>query len=422
MLIHGPPGTGKTRTLVEIVRQALRKRQRVLVTAASNVAVDNLARRLAALGVKVLRLGSAEVISADLADVSFHRRVAELDEQRQAARLFEQARRIAEGRGRRVADPRRRISRLRREAHQLQNLARATILRRARVVCSTAGGVDAVPLGDERFDLVVLDEATQAPDPIALAAILRGSVAVLAGDPQQLPPTVVTEDPGARAGLSSTLFERCSARWPSAATVMLTTQYRMSEALMRFPSDTHYDGRLTAAPHNRDRRLADLLDSAPTPRDGRPWIVIDTGNVDAAEAKDGDSVHNSTHRRIVATEIHRLVDSGVAPGDIAAVCPYAAQASRLRHELASLVEAGLEIGTVDGFQGREKEVVIFDTVRSNPGRRIGFLRDIRRTNVAITRAKRQLIVVVHAPTVNRDDYYRRLLDAAAEAGAIEQAG
>ncbi len=421
LLIHGPPGTGKTRTLVEIVRQALRKRQRILVTAASNVAVDNLTRRLAEVGVKVLRLGSPEMIAADLTEVSFHHRVAALDEHRQAEQLFAQARRIAEGRGRRPADPRRKSSRLRREAHQLQNFARATILRRARVVCATAGGVDAVPLGDEQFDLVVLDEATQAPDPVALAAILRGGVVVLAGDPQQLPPTVVAEDPEARVGLASTLFERCAARWSSAGTVMLTTQYRMSEALMRFPSEVHYGGRLTAGASNRDHRLGDLLDAPPSPRDGRPWIVIDTGELDTAEAADGDSVHNETHRRIVAAEVRRLVDDGIAPGDIAAICPYAAQASRLRGALGRLVEAGLEIGTVDGFQGREKEVVIFDTVRSNRRGRIGFLRDVRRTNVAITRAKRQLIVVVHAPTLGRDAYYRRLLVAAGEAGAIEPA-
>lgn len=421
LLVHGPPGTGKTRTLVEIVRQALLQRRRILVTAASNVAVDNIARRLAHFRVKVLRLGPPEMIAPDLKPWSFHRRVAALDDHRQAQKLFEEAQRVADGRGRRPADPGRTISRLRREAHLLQNAARASVLRRARVVCATAGGVDAVPLGDEAFDLVVLDEATQAPDPVALAAILRGGVAVLAGDPQQLPPTVVTEDPQARGGLSSTLFERRSTRWPAEATAMLTTQYRMSEALMRFPSQAHYAGRLTAAPGNRDHRLADLLSGAPSARDGRPWIVIDSDGLGAEEAMDGDSVHNATHRRIVIEELVRLTDSGVAPEDIAAICPYAAQARRLMSELGDLLDAGLEIGTVDGFQGREKEVVIFDMVRSNPHHRIGFLRDHRRTNVALTRAKRQLVVVVSSSTVGRDDYYRRLLEAAAEAGAIEQA-
>lgn len=419
LLIHGPPGTGKTRTLVEIVRQALWRRQRILVTAASNVAVDNLARRLARVRVKVLRLGAAEMVAPDLTPWSFHHLVEALDEHREARELFAQAQRLADGRGRRPANPRQKISRLRREAHLLQNAARATLLRRARVVCATAGGVDAMPLGDERFDLVVLDEATQAPDPVALAAISRGGVAVLAGDPQQLPPTVVTEDTQAREGLSSTSFERCSGRWPSEATALLTTQYRMSEALMRFPSQAHYEGRLVAAASNRDHRLVDLVKGDMTARDARPWIVIDTDSLGAEEARDGDSVHNPTHRRIVAARARRLTESGIAPEDIAAICPYAAQARRLRSELRPLVDAGMEVGTVDGFQGREKEVVIFDMVRSNRRHRIGFLRDVRRTNVALTRAKRQLIVVLSSSTIGRDGYYRRLLDAAAEAGAFE---
>jgi len=421
VLIHGPPGTGKTRTLVEIVRQALLKRRRILVTAASNVAVDNIARRLAQHRVKVLRLGPAELVAPDLLELSFHHRVAQLDEHRQAKELFAEAGRIAEGRSRRLADPRRRVSQLRREAHTLQNLARANIMRRARVVCATAGGVDALPLGDERFDLVVLDEATQAPDPVALAAILRGDVVVLAGDPQQLPPTVLTRDEEARAGLSSTLFERCSTRWPPEATAMLTTQYRMSETLMRFPSDAHYRGRLEAGEGNRGHALADLTTRELSPRDGRAWIVIDSSALGTEEASDGDSYHNPTHRRIVTREIERLVGSGIAPSDIAAICPYAAQTARLRQELSAPVDAGLEIGTVDGFQGREKEVVVFDMVRSNGDGDIGFLRDVRRTNVAITRAKRQLVLVVHADTVRSHRYYRRLLDAAAIAGAFEGA-
>jgi len=250
-LIHGPPGTGKTRTLVEIVRQALLLRRRILVTAASNVAVDNLARLLAACGVKVLRLGAADKVSPDLADCTLQHKMAQLPEMAEAKAHFDAAQRIADGKGRRPAQPDKRIAELRRQAHGSRDLARAKVMRRSRVVCATAGGVDAVPLGDEKFDLVVLDEATQAPDPVALAALQRSAVVVLAGDPQQLPPTVIARDEDARAGLSSTMFERCSARWPPQATTMLTTQYRMSEELMRFPSKAHYDGRLEAAEENR---------------------------------------------------------------------------------------------------------------------------------------------------------------------------
>lgn len=411
-LLHGPPGTGKTRTLVEIARQSLRLRRRILITAASNVAVDNVTRRLAGCGVKVLRLGSREVISADLTPFTFHHKIAQLDEAKEAQTLFDRAKRLGDAKGRK----------LRREAHTLQNAARAKLMRRARVVCATAGGVGAVRLGDEKFDLVLLDEATQAPDPVALEAIRRGAVVVLAGDPQQLPPTVITQDEEAMAGLTSTLFERCSARWPQKATMMLTTQYRMPEELMRFPSLASYQGRLEAGAANRAHRLQDLVQAPLSERDGRPWILIDTrAHVGAERERESGSYDNPAHAELVLREVKRLVAAGVAPSDVAAICPYSAQAERLRAQLEELVELGLEIGTVDGFQGREKEVVIVDLVRSNTRGQLGFLRDVRRTNVAITRAKRQLILIASSDTIRRHPYYRDLLAAAQSAGVVEQA-
>jgi ATP-dependent RNA/DNA helicase IGHMBP2 len=424
-LIHGPPGTGKTRTLVEIVRQALLLRRRILVTAASNIAVDNIARRLAARRIKVLRLGAAEKVSPDLVELTLHHKMAQLPEMADAQKNFDAAQRIADGKGRRLAEPGKRISELRRQAHSSRDLARANVMRRSRVVCSTAGGVDAVPLGDEKFDLVVLDEATQAPDPVALAALVRGAVLVLAGDPQQLPPTVVSQDEAAQAGLSSTMFERCSARWPAHATTLLTTQYRMSEELMRFPSHAHYEGRLEAGAENRRHSIRDLIpDATLSERDAQPWIVIDTSALGESEALDDGttSLYNDAHRRLVVEEIRRLVDAGVEARDIAAICPYSAQTLRLRQQLSELLEQGMEIGTVDGFQGREKEVVVVDLVRSNAKGQLGFLRDVRRTNVAITRAKRQLVVIVNGGTVSRHAYYRDLMAAAKKAGAWELAG
>jgi len=423
-LVHGPPGTGKTRCLVEIVRQALLLRHRVLVTAASNVAVDNLARRLAASGVKVLRLGAAHKVSPDLADFTLKHKMAQLPEMDAAQASFDAAQRIADGKGRRPAQPRKRISELRRQAHSSRDLARAKVMRRARIVCATAGGVDAVPLGDEKFDLVVLDEATQAPDPVALAALVRGAVLVLAGDPQQLPPTVISQNEAVKTGLSSTVFERCSARWPAHATTLLTTQYRMSEELMRYPSQAHYEGRLEAGEENRTRRIGDLIpEQALSERDARPWIVIDTSALGDSEAFDetSSSFYNDAHRQLVVNEIQRLIDAGIRADDIAAICPYSAQTLRLRQLLSERVQQGLEIGTVDGFQGREKEIVVVDLLRSNAEGELGFLRDVRRTNVAITRAKRQLIVIANGDTIQSHAYYRELLAAAKADGAWELA-
>jgi superfamily I DNA and/or RNA helicase len=366
-LIHGPPGTGKTRTLVEVVRQALLRRRRILVTAASNIAVDNVARRLAACGVKVLRLGAVDTVAPDLAQCTLQHKMAALPQMAESQAHFDAAKRIADGKGRRLAHPGKRISELRRQAHSLRDEARAKVMRRARVVCATAGGVDAVPLGDERFDLVVLDEATQATDPVALAALVRGAVVVLAGDPQQLPPTVVARDEQAKGGLSSTLFERCAERWPAHATSMLTTQYRMSDELMRFPSALHYEGKLEAAKANRRHRLADLVAEAElSERDAQPWILVDTHTLGHNEACDAhsSSFYNDVHLQLVVRECRRLIAAGLAPHHIAAICPYAAQTRRARLELSAELEQGLEIGTVDGFQGREKEVVVVDLLRS----------------------------------------------------------
>lgn len=424
VLIHGPPGTGKTRVLVEVVRQALRKRMRILVTAASHIAVDNLARRLAAHGLHVLRLGKKDRIASDLQCHSLDEKRDQLAESKQAAALYAEAEAVQSGKGRRHKDPRKHAATLRREAATLRRLARAKVMRRARVVCCTAAGVDAVPLGDEAFDLVVLDEATQAPDPVAVAALVRAKVAVLAGDPQQLPPTVLSADKEVREGLLSTLFERGCAGFGPEALCFLPVQHRMSAALMRFPSTMHYQGRLRAASGNQEHSLQDLFsDTELPPGCARPWRVIDTSELGFCEIRKAgsESIENRVHQQLICTELEGLMALGLRPQDVAVIATYAAQASALKEQLGALLDAGLEVGTVDGFQGREKEVVLVDLVRSNAEGKLGFLRDTRRINVALTRAKRQIVVVLHQKTLEHDAYFHQLLKAAADDDCLEQA-
>jgi superfamily I DNA and/or RNA helicase len=418
-LVHGPPGTGKTRTLVEIVRQLCARDLRVLAAAASNTAVDNLGERLAAAGLDVVRLGHPARVSAALEDETLDARV-DADGAAELARDWRDRARDLRRRGwarrdRAMLDEARALER---DARRELASAEQAIIGRAQVVLATCTGADHPVLADVRFDAVVLDEATQAVDPLALAALLRAPRAILAGDPHQLPPTVI--DPGAaRAGLATTFFERLARDVPPS---MLVRQHRMHEEIMRFPSEHTYGGRLVAAPAVATHVLEDL-GAAPDPLRPKAIWLVDTagkdwgerkGGVDPSEADDDEeavdpSTWNPGHAERTAAEVRRLLSRGVAPGAISVIAPYDAQARRLRALLAAERAAGVEIATIDSFQGRENEAVVLDLVRSNERGELGFLGDLRRTNVALTRARRALVIVADSATIGAHPYYAALL-------------
>ena len=300
------------------------------------------------------------------------------------------------------------------EARRLENDAREhlartqhMLLESASVICATAAGADARILGARRFDVVVLDEATQCPDPLALAAFARAPKVVLAGDPEQLPPTVLDRE-AARDGLASTFFERTAVTHPQICR-MLTVQYRMHASLMQFPSQTRYHGRLTAAKGVADHTLADL-GVADDPQRCAPLVLIDTAGKGWEDAVDeGGSAFNVEQASRTAAEVRRLLSRGLGPADMAVITPYSAQARHLRALLADLRDSGLEIGTVDGFQGREKEAIVVDLVRSNADGNVGFVSDRRRLNVAFTRAKRCMIVIADSATLGRHSDFAAFL-------------
>ena len=423
-LVLGPPGTGKTRTLCELVRRAVRAGERVLVTAASNVAVDNLGERLLEQGVSLVRLGHPARVSSALEPHTLDALVEQTPEHASAKRLLREAaevRRRARTRFDRQQIGRRELrealsdaSRLMRDARAHVSSVQERLLARAAVICATAAGADAKSLGGERFDRVVLDEATQAPDPIALVALSRAPKATLAGDPKQLPPTVLDPDVE-REGLGSTFFERLAlaADGPPELVTVLDVQHRMHEALMRFPSDAMYGGALVAHESVASHALEDLGVLRDPLRAG-PLVFVDSaGKGWTEEKRDEDpSTENPGQAERVAREARRLIGRGVSVSDLAIITPYHAQVLRLRDLLASEARAGLEIGSVDGFQGREKEAVIVDLVRSNDASDIGFLADVRRMNVAITRARRLLIVIGDSATIGNHPFYRAFLDRA----------
>ena len=412
-LIHGPPGTGKTRTLVEVVRQRVARGERVLCAAPSNTAVDNLGIRLAEAGVRAVRLGHPARISPKLLALTIDAQV-EADgasklvrEWRDRARALRKKSMWTEAR---ALD--------RDAARELANAERA-ILARADVVLATCAGCDHPILGADLFDCVVIDEATQAPDPLLLVALGRAKVAVLAGDPHQLGP-VITGGVDAEATLGTTIFERLC----DEAAVMLEQQHRMHVEIMTFPSRSMYAGCLVASPAVAGHRLEDQ-GVQPDPLRPRPLWLIDTagkgwleqrteleagGSLTNLPAFQFDpSTSNSGNAERVAAEARRLLSRGLAPTEIAIIAAYSAQARRLRELLRDERAAGLEIGTVDGFQGREKEAVIVDLVRSNEHGEIGFLANTRRMNVALTRARRCLLVIADSATLGDHPYYAAFL-------------
>ncbi len=430
-LIHGPPGTGKTTTLAAVIDAAARRGQRVLATAASNMAVDNLAEKLIGRGLRVVRLGHPARVAGAVLGHTLDAQLEQAEEVKLARKWIVEAQAIRRrtharrDRGSRSwAEHREQFAeanRLFRDARRQLRAAEQLILERASVVCATAAGADSRVLGGKRYDVVVVDEATQAPDPIALVALARAQRCVLAGDPCQLPPTIIDHG-AARSGLGETIFERLARRLGDQACTLLMVQYRMHADLMAFPSASMYDGHLQAAPSVAAHRLADLPGvDGPDPLRPGPLVFIDTAGKGWEEERDEQSDDPSTSnrrqgQRLVA-EVRRCIERGVAPDDIAVITPYYAQRRLLANALAAEVMEGLEVGTVDSFQGREKEAVFVDLVRSNPGGELGFLKDVRRMNVAITRARRFLMVLGDSATLGGHRYYAAFMEAAERSGS-----
>lgn len=420
--VHGPPGTGKTTVLVEIVRAAAARGERVLAAAPSNLAVDNLVERLAAAGLDCVRLGHpARVLPAVLAH-TLEAKAGRREEARIAAGLVEEAlalrrdaakRKSRRGPGRfsEARGKERDARALLAEARALEDRAEAAVLDRAQVVLATLPGLDAGPLAGRRYDLAVVDEATQATEPATLLALARADRAVLAGDPNQLPPTILSAEAQA-GGLGVSLFERLSALHGGAGRVTLAEQHRMNARIMRFPSEALYGGALRAHPAVAGHAL-----------DEEPLLFVDTAGTGWEEAvpEGSDSRQNEGEAILAVREVERILALGAAPADVAVISPYDAQVQRLRQLLAPHVDAGLEVDTVDGFQGREKEAVVVSLVRSNDAGEVGFLADVRRMNVAITRARKKLVVIGDSATVLRHPFYEAFQRHAESVGAWRSA-
>jgi ATP-dependent RNA/DNA helicase IGHMBP2 len=422
-ILHGPPGTGKTTTLAEVVYQAVNQGSRVLACAPSNTAVDNLMERLVAMMPNVIRVGHPARVFEALRGHTLDELVdndPSSDVIREMRREVQELIRAA-GKDFRGRDGHRRRRELFAEAGQLRGQIRTfeksviqAVIDSADVVCTTTT-IDDELLGDREFDVVVIDEACQCTLPSIWQAVLRADRLILAGDHCQLPPTVLSDE-ASRLGMRESLMERMIAAEGDQCFRRLQVQYRMHETIMRFSSDSFYDSALVADASVKAHRLCDLPGVSESPLTRDPIEFIDTAGAEFDEQleADGESKLNPKEANLIVRLVRELIDAGLAAEQIAVIAPYAAQVRLLRGRLDL---PALEIDTVDGFQGREKEAVLLTTVRSNDRGEIGFLADTRRTNVAMTRARRKLIIIGDSATLGSHKFYATMLEYFEQANA-----
>ncbi|WP_158261188.1 MULTISPECIES: AAA domain-containing protein [Pirellulaceae] len=415
-IIHGPPGTGKTVTLAHLIRRLVDRGEKVLACAPSNLAVDNLMLRVMAQGCNAVRLGHPARVSEELHDATLDYLARSHADAKLAEKLIRdgQAKLRSAGRYTRAKPAPGERAALRDEARQLfddaQRIQRQTldqILTSAQVLCVTLTGIDDDLLAGRMFDTVVIDEACQTVEPACWIPLARSGRVILAGDHCQLPPTILSQE-AASAGFAESMQQRLVKQRPEIAR-LLKRQYRMHWSIMDFSSLEFYDGQLEADESVATHDLQPLLNGE-VYVDPKPWQFYDTAGADFVEQEDdaSSSRFNDAEARFVAKKAAQLIEAGIEPSAISVISPYAAQVQRLRNQLP----AGVEADTVDGFQGRENEVVIISLVRSNTNGEIGFLLDTRRMNVALTRPRRKLIVVGDSSTIGGNSFYERLLQYA----------
>lgn len=417
-LIHGPPGTGKTHTLIELIRQMVQRNLRVLVCGPSNISVDNIVERLAPHKIPIVRIGHPARLLPSVLDHSLE----VLTQTSEAAEIVKDVRKeindkqasirkTRNGRERRAiyGD----LKELRKEYRERESKCVDNLVRGSKVTLATLHGAGGYQLKNQKFDVVIIDEASQALEAQCWVPLLSASKVVLAGDHLQLPPTVKSSiqksatksktkdnkvedgenEPKSLPGISleTTLFDRLLSLHGSGIKRMLTIQYRMHDKIMRFPSDELYESKLVAADSVRSRLLKDLpYDVKDTDDTREPLVFWDTQGGDFPEKTEdeelgkkeallGESKSNEMEAAVVSRHVGNLIEAGVKPEDIAVVTPYNGQLAVLS-QLLKEKYPGIELGSVDGFQGREKEAVVVSLVRSNPEHEVGFLGEKRRLN------------------------------------------
>ena len=411
-IVHGPPGTGKTTTLVEAIYETLHRENQVLVCAQSNMAVDWISEKLVDRGVSVLRIGNPSRVYDKKLSFTYERRFEshpdypQLWSIRKAIReLYSQLRKASNRESVRT-----KINSLKDRATDLEIRINESLFSEARVIaCTLAGSANRVLVG-QKYGTVFVDEAAQALEAACWIAIRKADRVILAGDHCQLPPTVKCVE-AARQGLGHTLMQAVVKNKPDAVS-LLKVQYRMNDAIMRFSSDWFYGGMLQSAPEVRYRSILDF---------DTPIEWVNTEGMDCNEEFVGDSYGriNKAEAELSVGQLknyitkigrERFLEERI---DVGLISPYKAQVQFLRQLLKKdsffkPYRSAITVNTVDGFQGQERDVILISLVRANEEGQIGFLNDLRRMNVAITRARMKLIILGDASTLTRHPFYRKL--------------
>ena len=439
-IVHGPPGTGKTTTLVEAIYETLRRENQVLVCAQSNMAVDWISEKLVDRGINVLRIGNPTRVNDKMLSFTYERRFEAHPDYELLWAIRKAIRDLRAHRKRGDDKYHQKLERLKERAIELEIRINAQLFGEARVIASTLVGSANRLLEGQKFGTLFIDEAAQALEAACWIPIRRVSRVILAGDHCQLPPTVKSFA-AMKAGLGKTLMERIVDNHPETVT-LLKMQYRMNEEIMRFSSDWFYGNQVESAPEVKYRSILDL---------DIPMSWIDTskfeecgGRSEEGEYSDADISHSTfltppssifkeqfvgeSFGRINKAEAEltllvleqyfqkigkqRILDERL---DVGVISPYRAQVQYLRRlfkkkEFFKPYRSLISVNTVDGFQGQERDIILISLVRANDEGQIGFLRDLRRMNVAITRARMKLIILGDASTMTRHPFYKRLYD------------
>ena len=412
-VVHGPPGTGKTTTLVEAIYETLHRENQVLVCAQSNMAVDWISEKLVDRGIHVLRIGNPTRVNDKMLSFTYERRFEAHPDYPQLWSIRKAIRELYQQRRKGRSDNlHQKINALKDRATELEIRINNALFNEARVVaCTLAGSAHRVMTG-MKFATLFIDDAAQALEPACWIAIRRADRVILAGDHCQLPPTVKCQE-AVRGGLAHTLMQTIVKRKPESVS-LLKVQYRMNEEIMRFSSDWFYGGNLQASPEVKYRGILDY---------DTPMVWVNTEGLDCNEEFVGESFGriNKAEARLTLEQLqtyitrigkHRILEERI---DFGVISPYKAQVQYLRQLIRrdaffKPFHHLIAVNTVDGFQGQERDVIVISLVRANDEGQIGFLSDLRRMNVAITRARMKLIILGDASTLTRHPFYQRLYE------------